>query len=212
MGLATALKLFRAEALMRMELHMLITPLFRSEQCVDPDNLMSRASVTTKCTTLRWCRYSSLLGTIVLALVAVDCVPQSISCEVITIDKTDTYDVLSRYGRSILGTDCPSRPPHEVRIGRDTYSVLLIFHANTTGQLYVGVQPRGSRFLLSGPALRDGIEDSIFREQTTHMYRTAWSTNHRLEFTVFDRETGKTDSFSFGINTVKCSCKLYDGP
>jgi hypothetical protein len=56
------------------------------------------------------------LAIILSAIATVSCVPQPIACEVMTLDRNETFEVLSRYGRSYFDTDCTTSVPKEVLV------------------------------------------------------------------------------------------------
>jgi hypothetical protein len=147
------------------------------------------------------------------AVAAVSCVPQPIACEVMTLDRTDTFEVLSHYGRSYFDTDCTTSVPKEVLVKGEGYRVYILLRANTPAQAFIGVRPHGSsRFELRGQTLKKIVPPSAFRDQATHDFRLPWLPERRLEFQVLDHETGMIHSHSFTVGAVGCTCKTYDGP
>jgi hypothetical protein len=166
----------------------------------------SRAPLTR----LRLTLFSVVMSAVICTIA---CVPEPITCELFTLDHPEAYTVLSRYERSFFSTDCPSHSPQEVLIKRDNYSVYVFLRANNPGQVWLGLRPFGSsRFVLGGAGLRVVSGDSAFRDRASHFFRAAYSSDGRLAFQVLDRETNQTDTFSFSLGLVQCTCKTYDGP
>jgi hypothetical protein len=130
-----------------------------------------------------------------------------------TLDDSEPFRVVSRYGRSYFNTDCESAVPQEVLLSGSGYEVYLYLRANEPAQVFMGVRPHDStRFVLSGHGFREVSSDSVFRDRATHTFRLPSLTDGKLTFQVFDRETGKTYPHSFNVGSVPCTCKTYDGP
>jgi hypothetical protein len=150
---------------------------------------------------------------ILTAVATTSCTPHPVACEVMTLDRTDTFDVLSRYGRSSFDTDCATPVPKEVLVKGEGYGVYILLRANTPAQAFIGVRPHGSsRFELRGQSLKKDSPQSAFRDRATHNVRLPWLPDGQLEFQVLDRENGTLHSHSFKVGEVGCTCKLYDGP
>lgn len=157
-------------------------------------------------------KYLTAVAMVLAALATTSCAPEPVACQVMTLDRTDTFDVSSRYGRSYFGPDCANPVPKEVLVQGEGYGVYILLRANDPAQAFIGVRPHGSsRFELRGQSLKEDSPQSAFRDRATHNVRLPWLPGGRLEFQVLDRETGTLHSHSFKVGEVECTCKLYDG-
>jgi hypothetical protein len=148
-----------------------------------------------------------------IGLATMACGQQRISCDVITLDRSDTYVVQSRYRNSWFDTECSIDAPRELLIKKDGYSIYVYLDASPKPQAYLGVRsPDSSSFELTGPHLTAVAPSDRFSDRATRQFRAESAQNGRLEFDVKNRNTGTIDSFSFILGKVPCTCKLYDGP
>lgn len=150
---------------------------------------------------------------LIVVLAGAGCsVPQPMPCRVMTLGESESFKVLSRYGRSYLDIDCDQPVPKEILISGNGYEVYLLLRANEPAQAFIGVRPhRSPRYALSGAGFKEDDPGSYFRDQATHNFRLPWLVDNKLVFQVLDRDTGKTYAHSFNVGSVPCTCKTYDG-